>query len=235
MRKLEPKFFDVKPEIVPDMERLNLEESAKEIYEKWITSVTTEQGRLLGYLQESSPDTLTVQDNPQPKEGIKVWLDPDYFMLTPGSSLDSLAKENTMYDDDDMEVETIPTEAERTRRYFINALRNKSEDLETDLSKAYGLKEDPPKTFEEFATRIREGKFVLVDRMKNKTSHPGYFDPGWPTTPWIEWKDPNRPVDEEGFRNARKAVQDHRIATEHEMMVQDLKELPGLLNRHTYH
>lgn len=110
-------------------------------------------------------------------------------------------QETTMYGDtyNDVNVDNR-TEAERTRDHFSSRIHDEKYKKERELSETFAMYDmDRPTTAKELTNRISKGLFILNDQHKDTYT----YDP----MSYIQWRDPAKPKDEEGFRAACTKLQ----------------------------
>ena len=100
---------------------------------------------------------------------------------------------------------------------MVERLQMVKDEKNKDLRQKFGLEDDDaPKTAEEFLKRIEDKQFKL----REKTA--------WSTTFWerVQWRDPAKEVDQEGYNAAYEELMDIFANTMDEVVV--LPEAEGL-------
>jgi hypothetical protein len=140
-------------------------------------------------------------------------------------------QEKTMIDiDDDFDFDRNMTEAERTRKFFINDLEIAEENKASKLRKHYGLEDDDsPRTFEDFISRIVTGKYAVSPHQVQYINTPGYFSM-YNACNWLRWRNDGKlEEDHVGFDKAKTALKKATTSAERQIRVAPLENLPNIV------
>ena len=100
-------------------------------------------------------------------------------------------------------ISTPATETQDQRKYLTNRLQEVYNEKRDSLEATFGLIDDePPTTAKEMLERIEAGKFVI----KGLDKPDRWFE--WYSA--IQWRDPAKKADKDGFEAARKALKAER-------------------------
>lgn len=186
----------------------SFDEAVKMAYAKWDKQVQALHDERSKYAIAMKQKDLGVY-NIQVNSGMAV-TSPCYPSNPPRCGQPVQKKAKKMYDCD-FECETL-TEAQQTKNHLIMRLNESSNEKESALHKAYGLRDDErPKTPREFLDRITQGKFVVSEDNMNKNIY--YFEDA------VRWRDPSVKKDEAGYKLAATKVQDAQSDAIDEIMV----------------
>ena len=182
-------------------------------------------------------------DNPHTKGDTKLWFDPTFFTLASTAcnslvdtqpadlSVDQQHKRTkNMFDDDEFNGETRSneTEAERTRRFFLNELSAETDDAIDKARKKFRIEPDTPKTFNEMIQRIQAGKFQIKHQRQKHLDSDLHFNP-YSAADWIEWRDPGTEPDEAGYSKAIETIRNRQTELGHQIRVANLYDLPDCI------
>jgi hypothetical protein len=137
-------------------------------------------------------------------------------------------QEKTMTDiDDDFDFDRNMTEAERTRKFFLNDLEVTVCNKRGEARKHFGLEdEDAPSTFEDFISRIKEDKWTVNSRFKDRTAAKHEFNV-YNVNSWIRWG--NIKEDHAGYVKAMDALDKASTSVERLIRVVPLENLPHIV------
>lgn len=102
------------------------------------------------------------------------------------------------------------------REYLANQFWQIRDKKVAELRKQFYIDQTLPKTLQELADMLKNGKYVIPKLEKDPTRHVDMYWPGY-----IEFRDPSKPADREGYEKAREAFADAQLKAERIVAVKD--------------